>query len=149
VKKLALEYWIPIVIWLFSMYLFSTDMMSSSETSRFIVPFLKFFLRGVSPEGIDFWHAVIRKLAHVTEYFILAILVYRALKFDGFGPVGGRLRTIVFVVLAALFDEFHQSFVASRTATIVDVGYDCLGGVWALWVIAFYEFRRLRPYSLL
>jgi VanZ family protein len=149
VKKLALEYWIPIIIWLFSMYLFSTDMMSSSETSRFIVPLLKFFLRGVSPAGIDFWHAVIRKLAHVTEYFILAILVYRALKFDGFGPVGGRLRTIVFVVLAALFDEFHQSFVASRTATIVDVGYDCLGGVWALWVIAFYEFRRLRPYSLL
>ena len=148
-KKLALEYWIPIIIWLFSMYLFSTDMMSSSETSRFIVPLLKFFLRGVSPAGIDFWHAVIRKLAHVTEYFILAILVYRALKFDGFGPVGGRLRTIVFIVLAALLDEFHQSFVASRTATIVDVGYDCLGGVWALWVIALYEFRRLRPYSLL
>jgi VanZ family protein len=131
------------------MYLFSTDMMSSSETSRFIVPLLKFLMPGVSEGWIEFWHAVIRKLAHVTEYFILAILIYRALKFDGLGPVDGRLRTIVFVVLAALFDELHQSFVASRTATIIDVGYDCLGGVSALLVIAFYEFRPLRPYSFL
>jgi VanZ family protein len=149
VKKLVLEYWTPIVIWLLGMYLFSTDMMSSSETSRFIVPILKFLLPGLSPSGIDFWHAVIRKLAHVTEFFILAIFVYRALKFDGFGPIDGKLRTIAFVVLAALFDELHQSFVASRTATIIDVGYDCLGGVWALWMIALYELRRLRPYPFL
>jgi VanZ family protein len=149
VKKLTLEYWTPIVIWLLSIYLFSTDMMSSRETSRFIVPILKFLLPGVSPAGIDFWHAVIRKFAHVSEYFILAVLIYRALRIDGCGRIDANLRTIVFVALAALLDEFHQSFVPSRTATIIDVGYDCLGGVWALWIIAAYEFRRLRSHPVL
>ena len=123
--------------------------MSSRETSRFIVPILKFLLPGVSPAGIDFWHAVIRKFAHVSEYFILAVLIYRALRIDGCGRIDANLRTIVFVALAALLDEFHQSFVPSRTATIIDVGYDCLGGVWALWIIAAYEFRRLRSHPVL
>jgi VanZ family protein len=149
VKKLTLEYWTPIVVWLLSMYLFSTDMMSSSETSRFIVPILKFLFPGISPSGIDFWHAVIRKFSHVTEFFILAALIYRALRFDGRGRIDANLRTIVFVALAALLDEFHQSFVPSRTATIIDVGYDCLGGIWALWMIAAYEFRRLRSHPIL
>ena len=148
-KKLTFEYWTPIVIWLLCTYLFSTDMMSSNETSRFIEPILRFLLPGVSPSGIGFWHAVIRKLAHVTEYFILATFVYRALRFDGCGLMDAKLRTIVFVALAALLDEFHQSFVPSRTATIVDVGYDCLGGIWAVWMITAYEFRRLRSHPLL
>ena len=148
-KKLIVEYWIPIVAWLLVMFLFSTDMMSSSETSRFIVPALKFLFPGLTESGISFWHGVIRKLAHVTEYFILATFVYRALKFERPNLIDAKLRTIVFVALAALLDEFHQSFVPSRTATIIDVGYDCLGGVWALWMIAVYEFRRLRSHTLL
>jgi VanZ family protein len=131
------------------MYLFSTDLMSSNQTSRFIVPILKFLMPGLSSSGIDFWHAVIRKLAHVTEYCILAAFVYRALRFDGCGRIDANVRTFAFVALAALLDEFHQSFVPSRTATIIDVGYDCLGGVWALWIIAVYEFRRLRSHTLL
>jgi VanZ family protein len=149
VKKLVVEYWLPIIVWLIAMFVFSTDMMSSSETSRFIVPILRFLFPGLSPAGITFWHGVIRKLAHVTEYFILATFVYRALKFERPDLVDATMRAIVFVALAALLDEFHQSFVPSRTASIVDVGYDCLGAVWALWVIAAYEFRRLRPHSVL
>jgi VanZ family protein len=149
VKKPTLEYWTPIVFWLLSMYLFSTDLMSSNQTSRFIVPILKFLMPGLSSSGIDFWHAVIRKLAHVTEYCILAAFVYRALRFDGCGRIDANVRTFAFVALAALLDEFHQSFVPSRTATIIDVGYDCLGGVWALWIIAAYEFRRLRSHPIL
>jgi VanZ family protein len=149
VKKLIVEYWIPIVAWLLVMFLFSTNMMSSSETSRFIVPALKFLFPGLTASGISFWHGVIRKLAHVTEYFVLATFVYRALKFERPSLIDAKLRTIVFVALAALLDEFHQSFVPSRTATIIDVGYDCLGGVWALWLITAYEFRRLRSHPLL
>ena len=148
-KKLIVEYWIPIIAWLLMMFLFSTDMMSSSETSRFIVPALKFLFPDLTPSGISFWHGVIRKLAHVAEYFILATVVYRALKFERPSLIDANLRTIVFVALAALLDEFHQSFVPSRTATIMDVGYDCLGGIWALWMITAYEFRRLRSHPLL
>jgi VanZ family protein len=117
-----------------------------SETSRFVVPALKFLF---GPYRRDQLARCIRKLAHVAEYFVLATVVYRALRFERPNLIDAKLRTIVFVALAALLDEFHQSFVPSRTATIIDVGYDCLGGIWALWMITAYEFRRLRSHPLL
>ena len=130
-------------------YLTSTDALSSNETSRFIVPILTLFFPAMSPSAIDFWHAVIRKLAHITEYFILTIIVYRSIKYDQQDLVAARISTAAFVFLAALADEFHQSLTVSRTASIVDVGYDCLGGVWALWLITMYERWRLRSHSVL
>jgi VanZ family protein len=137
------------LVWLFTMYMFSTDMMSSSETSRFIVPLLTFVFPGLSPAEIQLWHGVIRKFAHITEYFILAVFVYRSMKYEHPDLLDAILRSIAFIVLAALMDELHQSFTPSRTASIVDVGYDCLGGVWALWLITAYEGRRLRPHPVL
>jgi hypothetical protein len=49
---------------------FSTSAFSSDETSRYIVPFLKFIAPTLSGERLIFWHHVIRKAAHVTEYCI-------------------------------------------------------------------------------
>lgn len=131
------------------MFVFSTDLMSSSETSKVIVPILTFLFPGLSPGEITLWHGILRKLGHIAEYFILAILVYRSLKYERPGLIDATMRAIAFVVLVALVDEFHQSFTAYRQASIVDVGYDCLGGVWALWAITSYEARRLRPHSVL
>jgi VanZ family protein len=131
------------------MFFFSTDAFSSSETSRFIVPFLTFFFPAISPPTIDFCHVAIRKLAHITEYFILAMLVYRSIKYNQQYLVSAKMIAVAFVLLAALADEFHQSLTISRTASIVDVGYDCLGGVWALWLFTVYEGRRVRSHSVL
>jgi len=139
----------PLLVWLLTMFSFSTDMMSSVETSRFIVPLLTFFLPGLSAGEIELWHGVIRKCAHVTEYFILAMFLYRSLKFEHPDLVDAKLRTIVFVVLVALMDELHQGFTASRTASLADVGYDGLGGLLALWLITTYEGRHLRPHPIL
>lgn len=146
---LVFEYWTPLLVWLLTMFFFSTDLMSSSETSKFIVPILTFVFPGLSPGEITLWHGVIRKLAHIAEYFILAVLVYRSLKYEHPDLMDATMRAISFVVSIALLDEFHQSFTAYREASIVDVGYDCVGGVWALWVMTSYEIRRLRSYSIL
>jgi VanZ family protein len=44
---------------------------------------------------------------------------------------------LVFILLYAIGDEFHQSFVPSRTASLGDVTIDVLGGicgvVWMYW----------------
>ena len=148
-KKLVLEYWTPLLVWLSAMSFFSTDALSTSETSRFIVPVLVFFFPNLSAPEIELWHTVIRKFAHIAEYFILSALVYRSLKYKRPDLVDAKLKAAVFVLLMALADEFHQSFTASRGASIVDVGYDCLGGVWALWLITAHEGRRLRSHSVL
>ena len=148
-KTLVLEYWTPLLLWLIAIFSFSTDAFSAGETSRFIVPILTFFFPGFSPAEIDLCHTVIRKFSHIAEYFILAVFVYRSLKYDQQDFVAPKLGAAAFVLLAALADEFHQSFTASRGASIVDVGYDCLGGVWALWLITAYEGRRVRSHSVL
>ena len=148
-KKLALEYWAPLLLWIGTMFFFSTDVFSSSQTSRIIIPILTFFFPGLSPHQLDLWHGAIRKLAHITEYFILAFFTYRSMKYHQTDPAQAKLLTITFVVLAASLDEIHQRFTAFRTPSSVDVGYDCLGAVWALWLITTYEIRRLRPHSFL
>lgn len=148
-KTLILEYWLPLVVWLITIFFFSTDAFSGSETSRLIVPLLMFFFPGLSPHEIDVWHGVIRKFGHVTEYFILAVFAYRSLKYDRSDLIHAKLLTGIFVFASAIFDEYHQSLTLTRGASIVDVGYDCLGAVWALWIITTYESRRLHSHTVL
>ena len=78
--------------------------------------------------------------AHFTEYTILGTLVARAI---GIGMPG--LGIVVIAVAAAAFsasyglsDEWHQSFVASRDASIIDAGFDAMGAVLgaSLWAAA-------------
>jgi VanZ family protein len=116
-------------------FTFSTNSFSSAETSRFVVPILKFVLSHPSEEQLEFWHHVIRKTAHVTEYCILGLLVYRAFQIDIPRPWSVRILTLLFVAVAASFDEFHQSFVPSRGSSVFDVGWDCIGGLLAIMLL--------------
>ena len=143
------EYQLPVVLWLLSIFFFSTDLFSTNQTGRIIIPVLMFLFPTISYEQTGFWHLVIRKLGHVTEYAVLATLAYRCFKSEPISLSDTRVRTILFVVLAALMDEWHQSFTAFRGASIIDVGYDCLGGVWALGLIGVYETWRIRSHSIL
>jgi VanZ family protein len=131
------HYWIPVLVMLMVQYSFSTNAFSSDETSRFVVPVLRALLRNPTAEQLQFWHHVIRKAAHVTEYCIRGLLVYRAFRVDVARSSKVALLTVVFVAAAATFDEFHQSFVLSRGSSVFDVGWDCIGGLIAiilLWV---------------
>ena len=148
-KKLALEYWAPLLVWILVIYIFSTDSFSSSETSKVIVPILRLFFPRLTPPELNLWHGVIRKLAHITEYFILTLFLYRGLKHEQLDPVQAKLTAITFVTLAAGLDELHQRFTAFRTPSPVDVAYDCFGAVCALWLITTYETWRLRTRSVL
>ena len=130
-------------------FIFSTDAFSASETSRIIEPVLSYFFPAFSSQQINLSHLAIRKFAHITEYFILALLAYRCLRREESDLLDTRIKTIAFILLAALLDEWHQWFTASRGSSIVDVGYDCLGAVWALWLINIYETWYLRSHSIL
>ena len=108
-------------------YIASTDLMSAAHTSRFIGPFLRWFIPDISDATIRTVQFFVRKAGHLTEYAILAVLLCRALRahFHRFFSIA----TIAFVASAiyAAFDEFHQSFVSSRTGSPWDVAIDCLG----------------------
>src|SRR5690349_15241729 len=72
--------WLPVVLWLALIFTFSTDAGSSKRTSRIIGPLLRWLHPGVSEETINTVQTVVRKGAHLTEYAILAALIWRALR---------------------------------------------------------------------
>ncbi len=122
----------------------STGTFSAENTSLIVEPLLRFLMPSISPEQIQLVHGLIRKSGHVTEYFILGILLFRAFRTDSKELHGLRwaLSSLVIVLLYAASDEFHQSFVSTRTASLFDVGFDALGGVLAQAASVLWIFRR-------
>ena len=90
-----------------------------------------------SAETLDIIHYSTRKVAHFTEYAILAFLAARAFRTSPRPAISSRwfLICATLVVVYALMDEYHQSFVPSRTASISDSLIDIAGGLTALLVI--------------
>ncbi|BDG37604.1 hypothetical protein PcaKH15_35100 [Parageobacillus caldoxylosilyticus] len=87
---------------------------------------------------------IVRKLAHLTEYGILAVLVWRALSPKRTAYAGAWL----FATLYAMTDEWHQSFEPGRTATPKDVAIDSCGALIALMVTFFCMRRRKKKHDL-
>jgi VanZ family protein len=125
------------------MFSWSSDQMSSEHTSRFFGPFLRSLWPNISDEMLEILHIVIRKGAHVSEYFIAALLFARL--FFAQLP-NAKLRMVLILsfsaaVAFAITDEFHQSFVPTRSASPIDV---CIDAVGALVGVAIYRVVRLR-----
>ena len=148
-NRLATEYWMSLILWLMVIFIFSTDAFAFSEMSWVIISVFQVLFPWLSTQQLEFWHAVLRKLGHITEYFILAALTHRVLKQYKPDLIQAKLRTLSFAVFVGTFDELHQGFTFFRTASPADIGYDCLGAVTALLLLTTYEYRRLRTHSLL
>jgi len=133
-----LRYWGPAVLWAAAIWFFSTSAFSAEATSSVLLAVLRWLLPSASPETLQALHGLIRKAAHFLEFLILSMLLLRAVRAD---RSGWRLRWAVTAAgIAAGYaavDEFHQSFVAERTASLLDVLVDVAGaaaGQMLLWL---------------
>ena len=145
--KSFLKYWLPLLIWLGVIFVGSTNLMSAEHTSRYIVPFLLWLKPGMSPQTIWVILVVIRKCAHVTEYAILALLLWRAVR--SLSALSMKMSTsfgaaLLGCAVFAASDEFHQSFVKSRTPSVRDVLLDVAGAVLGLLIAASFTRRHLK-----
>jgi VanZ family protein len=132
-----LQRWWPALLWAIVISTFSTGVFTSDNTSRIIVPILKWFFPHAAQETLFLVHHFIRKMGHVTEYFILSLLILRGIRAEKAGThLGWALATIAIVGCYAALDEFHQSFVPGRTAAVSDVLIDTAGAVAAQVVVA-------------
>jgi VanZ family protein len=137
-----LRYWLPLLIWLGVIFFGSTDFMSAEHTSRFIVPFLRWFKPDFSADTLASIHFVVRKGAHLSEYAILALLLLRAsICMINIKRSMSILYAYVWIAcfLVAITDEIHQTFVVSRGASGGDVMIDTIGAVLGLLVGAVFE----------
>lgn len=142
-----LRYWLPVLLWCALIFGFSTDAGSTRRTSRFLGPFLRWLNPNISDEAIRRVQYGVRKSAHVAEYAILALLVWRAKHKPARGdrrPWNWREAGLAFAFAAAfaLSDEFHQALVPSREARVRDVFVDAIGA--ALGLLALRAYGRWR-----
>lgn len=85
---------------------------------------------------IDQLQTPIRKCAHMTEYAILAILIFTALNVDGLftGYCWGT--AWLFATIFAISDEIHQLFVPGRSGKVTDVLIDSIGCIVGLIILS-------------
>lgn len=129
--SLALQRWIPVILWAGLIFYFSTESFTFSNTEGFFSEWLSWLLPEVSPTAFLPFHPVLRKVGHWFEYFILAILLVRARRSSNESELAMPTSawTLVLVLAYAISDEYHQSWVPERTASAVDVAIDTFGGV--------------------
>lgn len=92
--------------------------------------------------GWGVWDFILRKIAHISEYFILTLFLFRA--FKGTFKLSYKLLIVWSSVLSFLYvlsDEYHQTFVPTRSGNLEDVLIDTLG------IIAFYILLNVKTKS--
>ncbi|MBZ5704537.1 MAG: VanZ family protein [Acidobacteriia bacterium] len=141
-RQQLLKTWIAAILWLILIAFESTDWLSAANTSRILYP-LFHFLTGVDPIRFVIWDYYIRKVGHFVGYFALSYLLFRAWRATL--PVPDMPRwssqwariSFFMTALVACLDEWHQTYLASRTGTLNDVALDTSAALVAQVVIFF------------
>jgi VanZ family protein len=141
----VLGQWLPVVLWLMVILLESTDMMSAQHTGSFLLPLITRVFGPIDPATFDFFHHWLRKSGHFIGYGILSLLLFRALR----STVTPRLVRVAWLSVAltaavASLDEWHQTFIPSRTGCVQDVVLDTSAGACVQMVLlgAIYVSRK-------
>ncbi len=119
-------------------FLSDQDRHQSSQTSGWIVQLLAWLPIDPTILKAPEFRFYLRKLAHVTEYLILYLLVYRLLS-QYFSPRRSLWLALIWCSIYAATDEFHQSFVPGRGASLWDVGIDTAGASLGLIMVLVWQ----------
>ena len=139
----------PLLVWMLVIFLASTGELSAPNTSRILRPLLLWLFPNISEERLMSAHFFVRKAAHFTEYAILAFFAARAFITSSHATLRRAwfFVALLLVVLYSLSDEYHQSFVASRTGSIYDSLIDIAGGLTSLAAFALWQRRKSKVRS--
>jgi VanZ family protein len=144
----VLKAWIAAILWLIVIAIESSALLSSTNTSRILYPLLHYIF-GLDIIRFETWHFYIRKSGHVVGYAILSILLFRAWRATlpamsdaKWTPRWANI-AILGTALVASLDEWHQSFIPSRTGRWQDVVLDTCAGI-AAQILIFFWWKSAR-----
>lgn len=133
-RKHVLKAWIALILWLIVIAIESTTYLSSEHTSRFLYPVVH-FLFGIDEASFAPYHHFLRKCGHVFGYGLLSILLFRAWR-ETLPSASGKRWTfrwaniaVLGTCLVASLDEWHQSYLPTRTGSVRDVTLDTCAGI--------------------
>lgn len=147
-QKEIFKTWLAAFLWLAVIALESSDFGSAAYTGRFLYPLLH-FLFGMDRAHFAVIHHYIRKSGHFIGYFTLSLFLFRAWKATLHVPLAKvwtwRWAGIAFAmsVAVASLDEWHQTFLPSRTGRFADVVLDSSAALTAqLLIFLFWRWRE-------
>jgi VanZ family protein len=135
--------WVVTAAWAGAMSVLSGAAFSGSTTGWLLAQLLLFLQIHLNPTTFATIHFLIRKLAHVSEYAIFGLLLYHSFQprhTDRWNP-RSAFGALLIAALYSLADEYHQSLVPGRTASVVDCGIDTAGALFGMALL--YGGRRL------
>ena len=108
--------WLPPVVWAGVIFVFSS--LSVIKTTEI------------------FWQDfILKKTAHVVEFAIFAVLLFRSLKESGVDRKKAGTGALIIAFLYAITDEIHQSFTPGREPRFRDIIFDTIGATLAVYFI--------------
>jgi VanZ family protein len=152
--RLVLD-WVPAALSIVVIALESTATMSAENTSQWLYPF---WVRLFGPIAAPHWdevHHLIRKTGHFVGYGLVSIAffyswwqtLYRMAVRQWSLWRRASIAAVLCTLLIAILDEYHQSFLPSRTSSPIDVCIDLSGAIVAqLFLFAIFQlvYRRTR-----
>ncbi|MEH7418690.1 VanZ family protein [Neobacillus drentensis] len=124
------------VIFAFTQVPYSTGSSTSSAIEKLFVA----LHINLDPSAIDFVNFIARKATHITVFGILAFLFFKSLEIYRFAYVLSWILTVIY----AMSDEYHQSFMPGRTASIKDVFLFDSVGAFLVLLLTFFMVRKSR-----
>lgn len=112
IKKFV-SLWIPPILW--GLFIFSFSSVTTPRVS-----------------DVHWQDFVVKKLAHLIEYGMFAILIFRGLRGENVESRRAFTYTFLACLTYAITDEYHQSMTPGREPTLRDVGIDAVGSFTAL-----------------
>ena len=107
--------WLPVIVWCYIIYFLSD-------------------IPGLST-GLGLYDLFLRKLAHIMEFFILTLLLYRAFRLSFRLQFTGLLSwSAGLSFLYAVSDEYHQTLVLNRCGNVGDLLIDSIGIAIAVYI---------------
>ena len=124
---------ILIIAWMCMVFGFSNA--GGNESTGISITIARFLVK--NEVYIEFAEKIIRKIAHLSEYAIGAVLVYSLMLTFKLDIKVQFLSSLFFIIVYAITDEVHQLFIPGRSGNILDVWIDSLGALIGLCGLLF------------
>lgn len=141
-KKEIIISWMLLVIWMIFIFIMSSFNGNISSNQSGSIADLIYNLFNIS--NTEKVSLIVRKCAHVSEFFILGILVINLVSKYNVKHIS--FISFIVCVLYASSDEFHQLFVPGRSGQVTDIFIDMIGTIFSLLVM--YLFNKFRKKSV-
>lgn len=150
-QRMYFHWGIVVLYMVMIFYLSSQDGTKSHEVSAGLLGYLKVLTVFILGDASDFfsgvgknYECILRKAAHFTEYLILSLIVYKAMRVSRIKMKNSVIWTLILCVVYAISDEVHQYFVPGRAFAVTDIMIDTAGSIFGLTSVTLVNYLRNR-----